>query len=181
MTCIVALEVDGQVYMGSDRAGSNGFTTLTVAAPKVFRNGPLLVGYTSSFRMGQLLQYGLRVPTESPSWDVDRWVSQELMAAVRATFGEGGWNEAQHGVARGGNWLAAIAGRLYEIQANYAFIRSVTGEYAIGSGEYHALGSLHATRNLGWLPETRILAALNAAAEHVTTVSGPFDLTEQAA
>jgi ATP-dependent protease HslVU (ClpYQ) peptidase subunit len=179
VTCIVAVEADGIVYMGSDHAGSNGYTLTPVEASKTFTNGPLLIGYTTSFRMGQILQYGLIVPSHTLSWDLDRWVATDLMVAVRATFEAHGWNQTEKNVATGGNFLMAVGGRCYEIQSNYSFLRSATGEYAVGSGENHALGSLHTTR--GQEPAVRVMRALEAAAEHCTGVAGPFDLTTQKA
>jgi hypothetical protein len=162
--------------MGSDRAGSNGHTTSTVEAPKVFTNGPLLIGITSSFRMGQILQYGLRVP-KGHRKDTDRWVAIDLMAAVREAFDRHGWNRVDDGRALGGSYLLACRGRLYEVQDDYSALRYPRGEYSVGSGADHALGSLHASR--GGQPEDRILAALEAAAEHVMSVDGPFDILTQ--
>jgi ATP-dependent protease HslVU (ClpYQ) peptidase subunit len=180
VTCIVALETGRGVWMGSDRAGSDGYTIGAVCSPKTFHNGPLLIGYTSSFRMGQLLQYALQPPLHSLGWDIDRWVATDLMRALRTAYADHGWDALHHNVAEGGNFLLALRGRCYEIQSDYSFLRSPTGEYAIGSGCYHALGSLHATRD--WAkPKARVLAALEAAAEHVATVAGPFDVTRQRA
>jgi ATP-dependent protease HslVU (ClpYQ) peptidase subunit len=177
VTCIVAVEHDGVVYMGSDRAGSDGWGIGTVAAAKTFRNGPLLIGYTTSFRMGQLLQYALVPPTDTLTWDVDRWVATDLMAAIREAYDAHGWDETESNKHVGGNFLLAVAGRAYEIQSNYSFIRKVTGEYAVGSGEMFALGSLHSTRDLD--PLDRVRLALEAAAEMSPSVAGPFDYVTQ--
>lgn len=175
MTCIVAVEHDGTVYMGSDRAGSSSWSIGIVDAPKTFRNGPLLIGYTTSFRMGQILQYGLTVPSHTLDWDVDRWVAIDLMGAVREAFEEHHWNKDNSGVAEGGSFLVAVEGRAYEVQTDYSAIRNVAGEYATGSGEDFARGSLCSTR--GWDdPEARVLAALEAAAECSPSVAGPFDV-----
>lgn len=178
MTCIVAVEHEGVVYMGSDRAGSNGYTIAPYDAPKTFTNGPALIGFTSSFRMGQILRYGLEVPSHTLSWDVDRWMATDFMLALREAYGRHGWDRTDNGVAKGGNFLIAIHGRCYEVHSNYAFLRSVSGEYATGSGEDHAMGALYATRS--WSdPTARVMNALEAAAEHCTTVAGPFDIVTQ--
>lgn len=177
MTCIVALETPAGVWMGGDRMGSDGYTGAPVEAPKVFRNGPLLIGYTTSFRMGQVLQYGLQVPVDSLSWDVDRWVSVDLVPAIRSAFETHGWDRVKEGRAHGGYFLVAVAGRCYGIQSDYSALRTTSGEYATGSGEYLALGSLHATR--GQDPKDRVRRSLEAAAEHVVSVAGPFDVEFQ--
>lgn len=180
MTCIVAIETADGVWMGGDRAGSNRYTIHAQDASKTFTNGPLLIGYTTSFRMGQILQYALTVPSHTLTWDVDRWVATDLMKAIREAYTEHGWDRLTENVAQGGNFLAAVAGRCYEIQSDYSFTRRTSGEYAVGSGEDHAFGSLHSTRD--WDDAAaRVTAALEAAAEHVTTVCGPFDIEHQAA
>jgi ATP-dependent protease HslVU (ClpYQ) peptidase subunit len=173
VTCIVAVETRRGVWLGADSAGSNGYTIGPVESPKLFHNGPALFGICGSFRMGQILRYGLRVPTESLGWDVDRWIATDFAKALRKAYAEHGWDFVEAGVAEQGNFLVSVAGRCYEIQSDYSFLRSPVGEYAIGSGTYHALGSLHATRDYA-RPKDRLLASLEAAAEHVMSVAAPF-------
>ena len=57
MTCIVGVVDKGIVHMAGDKLGSNGFTKGISVRPKVFHNGDFLVGYTTSFYMGQLLEF----------------------------------------------------------------------------------------------------------------------------
>jgi len=62
MTCIVGIQHDGRVYIGGDSAGVAGYSITSRADAKVFTVGPYVMGFTSSFRMGQLLRYGLKAP-----------------------------------------------------------------------------------------------------------------------
>lgn len=179
MTCIVALETPAGVVMGADRMASTWTTTITLDDPKIFTNGPLLIGACGSIRHGQLLKYSLVVPVDTLSWDRDRWVAHNLAYAIQHTFETHGAKPIKDGVSRGNNALCAVGGRCYELQSDYSFTRAVNGEYAIGSGEEYALGSLHATRG-NPDPEARVRAALEAAAEHTPTVAGPFDIEWQA-
>lgn len=57
MTCIVGVTHKGRVYMGGDSAGVSGLDLTVRKDQKVFRNGEFAIGFTSSFRMGQILQY----------------------------------------------------------------------------------------------------------------------------
>lgn len=180
MTCIVALETPNGVWMGADRLASGKWTGITLQAPKVFTNGPAMFGVCGSVRQMQLLQYSLTVSDHGITWDVDRWVAHDLAWAIRHTFDTHGAKYVKDGVDWSGNYLLAIRGRAYELQSDYSFTRSTSGEYAIGSGEEVALGSLHATRGHPD-PQHRILAALEAAAEHVVSVAGPFDIVHQEA
>ena len=59
MTCIAAVGEAEQVFMGGDSMLAAGWDARISAMPKVFRNGPLLIGVAGSLRMLQLLQYKL--------------------------------------------------------------------------------------------------------------------------
>ena len=60
MTVIVALKNKDEVVMGGDCAGVGWNYDIQMRSdPKVFRVGRFVIGYTSSFRMGQLLRFGL--------------------------------------------------------------------------------------------------------------------------
>ena len=71
MTCVVGLIEDNTIYLGADSLGSNGHSKSEYRFPKVFQNGDFLIGYTSSFRMGQMLQYELDLSDIHPKecWD----------------------------------------------------------------------------------------------------------------
>lgn len=175
MTVIVAIETSQGVWMGGDRLASDDVSGSILDAPKVFTNGPLLIGVAGSLRMDGLLRYCLDGVHADGVSDLDRWAVKTLAPAIRATLTDGGINP---NVDLPGLALFAIAGRVYELESNCALIRSTTGEYAIGSGRHVAYGSLHSTR--AWSsPEARVAAALAAAAEHVTTCAGPFDVVWQ--
>jgi ATP-dependent protease HslVU (ClpYQ) peptidase subunit len=174
MTCIVAVETDKGVWIGADRLGSNGHIGSPVTFPKIFSNGSLTIGYTSSFRMGQLLQYALKVPNLPVNANLDKWVATDLVKAIREAFKDNEWNESKDGVAIGGAFLVVVKNRVYEIQSDFSFLRSISGEYAVGSGQDYALGSLRSTR--GQEPEKRLIEALATAAEYVVSVGEPFDV-----
>lgn len=175
MTCIIAIEQNNQVFMGADRMGSNGYSGEPVAFSKLFQNGIVTIGYSGSFRAGQILQYALEIPTKTLTDDIDKWVAIDLTQAIRTAYKENGWLEEKDGKAVGAPILIAVKGRCYQIQTDFSFIRSLTGEYATGSGMDYALGSLRSTR--GKIPpKKRIIEALETASEYVVSVQAPFDL-----
>jgi len=198
MTCIVALEIPGVgVVMGGDRAAGSGARMFDTSTPKIVSNGELMMGFTSSYRMGQLLQYALVPPMESLGWDVDRWVTVDFMGALMSAFTAARWDEVALGnVAKGGNFLLAVRGRCYEVQENYAWNRFASGEYSVGSGEDIAHGALSALRPVAAMQpgrflsveqrniavregESRVRHALEIAVAHVGSVRPPFDLEFQ--
>lgn len=173
MTCIVGIEHDGGVTIGADSAGIAGLSVTIRADTKVFRNGEFVMGFTTSFRMGQLLRYSLVPPTPA-DWDIDRFMATEFVTAVRDCLREGGYSRIESGAESGGTFLVGIRGRLYRIDEDYQIGRSVDLYDACGCGEEFALGALHA--NGGLEPEDRVRGALEAAAHHSAGVAAPFHL-----
>ena len=63
MTCIVGCIHNGKVFLAGDQLGSNGYYKENhEKLTKVFKVGEFLIGYTTSFRMGQILQYSWTPP-----------------------------------------------------------------------------------------------------------------------
>lgn len=173
MTCIVGIEHDGRVSIGGDSAGLAGWSKTIRADEKVFRVGPYAMGFTTSFRMGQLLRYSLDVP-EPDTGDVDRFMATTFVDAVRRTLNEGGYAKTEAGVEQGGVFLVGIHDKLYQIDSDYQFGRSVNGYLAVGCGADLALGSLHTTAQYDITPADRALHALEAAAALSGGVAAPF-------
>src|SRR5262245_34038271 len=105
MTCIVGFVEGRSVWIGGDSAGVGGYDLTVRADEKVCRNGPMLFWFTSSFRMGQLLRYGLTVPERFPSMDVDKFMVTTFVDAVRECLKGHGWAEKRNEQERGGCFL----------------------------------------------------------------------------
>lgn len=89
MTAIVGLVHDGVVHVGGDSAGVGGWSMTVRADAKVFRNGPYVFGFTTSFRMGQLIRWSLEVPL--PDGDLERFMCTVFIDAVRDCLKAGGY------------------------------------------------------------------------------------------
>ncbi len=171
VTCIVGLEYDGRVIIGGDSAGVAGYSITVRADTKVFRNSEFIMGFTSSFRMGQLLRYSL-VPPLPQTWDIDRFMATDFISAVRDCLREGGYARNESGSEEGGVFLVGIRGRLYRIDSDFQIGRSIDLYDAVGCGEEFALGSLFGSAHLD--PLERVGLALEAAAYHSSAVCPPF-------
>lgn len=79
MTCITAMVKGDHVWMAGDLMGSNGFTKKIYPDSKVFVNGEFIIGYTSSFRMGQLLQYNWEQPPRLEGMTTENIFSSMLL------------------------------------------------------------------------------------------------------
>ena len=173
MTCIAAVVADGRVWMGGDSAGVGGYDLVVRADRKVFRNGPYVMGFTTSFRMGQLLQFGFEppAPPESPR-DLLRFMATAFVDAVRERLKAGGWASKSNEQESGGVFLVGVRGRLFEIGSDYQVGESLHGYAAVGCGDQIAHGALFTTE--GRLPVDRVLMALTAAERFSAGVRRPF-------
>src|ERR1017187_9708964 len=128
MTCIVGLEHDGKVWMGGDAAStdSNGTDQVRHARPKVFTvnrgsgTDAFLIGFTSSFRMGQLLQYSLTPPVCAKHRDPFEYMVNDLADTLRDLFRSKGFlSTGDEGKDQGGDFLIGFRGTLYSIAQDF--------------------------------------------------------------
>lgn len=174
MTCVVGLVDSGRVWMGADSAGMDDRYAMQIRKdPKVFRVGGTVFGFTSSFRMGQLLAHSLRLPDlPGRSDDLMGWMVGTLIGEVRRTLKDGGYARKDAEQEQGGVFLVGIRGRLFMVDCDYQVGETICGYNAVGCGDQIALGALFASPDRS--PHERVLTALSAAAELSGGVRGPF-------
>lgn len=179
MTCIVGLESNGKVIIGGDSAGVSGYDVVIRRDPKVFRNGPFLIGYTSSFRMGQLLRFRLAVEEQHADVDDFEFMATVFVDAVRDCFGAYGFKRKEDDRDQGGTFMVGYKGLLYMVHDGFQVAMSANGFAACGCGESYALGALASTEAM--TPTDRIKHALEIAERFSTGVRGPFVIEELSA
>lgn len=172
MTCIAGLEHGGKVYIGGDSAGVSGWSLRVRADEKVFVNGPFVMGFTTSFRMGQLLRYSLVVSTQAAHVDDQTFMHTEFIDAVRNCLRVGGYAEVSNGREAGGSFLVGYRGSLYFVGDDFQIGRVSGGFDAVGCGAELAIGAMAAAsiRN----PTARVTQALKIAEDYSAGVRGPF-------
>jgi ATP-dependent protease HslVU (ClpYQ) peptidase subunit len=170
MTCIVGLVDKGDVYIGGDSAGVAGLSLSIRADEKVFGNGPFLMGFTQSFRMGQLLRYKFAPPAQTVHQDDMEYMVTSFVDAVRQCFSGNGFGDKD--ATLGGNFLVGYKGNLYNVERDYQVGKLHAPFDAVGCGADLALGAMFATEKMK--PEDRINMALSAAATFSAGVSPPF-------
>jgi hypothetical protein len=170
MTCIVGIADQGHVYIGGDSAGVAGYQITVRADTKVFTVGPYLMGFTTSFRMGQLLRYTFKPP--KPTGNLNRFMVAQFIPAVAECVEDGGWLTVKDGVREGGTFLVGVNGHLFSIDSDFQVGVATDGYEAVGCGADIAFGSLHSTK--GQPARTRVRRALEASAHHSAGVTGPF-------
>lgn len=176
MTCIVGLidKSTGKVWIGGDAAGVNSsYSRTQMAEAKVFANGGFVFGYTTSFRMGQLLRYRFKPPHREEGRDLMAYMVCDFIDGVRRTLKDAGYAKKLNEEESGGTFLVGHQGRLFRIEDYYSIIESAGGYDACGCGEDFARGALFTTAK-DLAPEARVKQALKAAAHHSAGVCAPF-------
>ena len=175
MTCVAAYKTMGGVWMGADSAGVSGYGLCVRKDRKVFRNGPMLFGFTSSFRMGQILRHSFIIPDRGRA-SVDRYMHTTFIDAVRDALASGGYRRKTNEEEHGGEFLVAYAGRIFHIQEDFQVAESRADFDACGCGAHVALGSMFCSKSskVRGTPREIVTTALRAAEQYSAWVRGPF-------
>ena len=173
MTCIIGLVEKGSVYIGGDSASVDSGFGLTIRADqKVFISGDFVMGFTSSFRMGQLLRYSLKPPIYHPDVDLTTYMVTDFINAVRDCLKLGGYARKEKEEETAGIFLVGFRGHLFKIESDYQVSISTQSFDACGCGQDIALGTMYA--NISLNPEDRIRQALEAAETFSAGIRRPF-------
>lgn len=178
MTCIVGLVYKGSVYIGGDSAGTSGTDIKIRLDPKVFIiQKRFIIGFTSSFRMGQLLNFSFKPTLQMKAQSDYEYMCSDFISAVRKCFNDGGFMEKDKTDGNrdeGGNFLVGYRGVLYEIGEDFQVGINEEPYCSVGCAEDYAHGSLYTTAMLRMSPKRRITLALEVATHFSTAVRPPF-------
>lgn len=180
MTAIIGMidQETGITYIGADSLGSNGCSKVVRKDKKVFKlkdTPNALIGFTSSYRMGQLLMYanGLIDKRDEPNINHE-YITTKFIPNTIKLFENGGFNTNNSGAKKGGFFMLAYKDKLWGIECDYQVSESVDNYIAMGIGERFALGSLYSTENTKLTPIERIHLALQSASKFAIGVAPPF-------
>lgn len=191
MTCIVAVTDGRTVILGGDSAAAQGQELRVRADPKVFLAGNhYAIGFTTSFRMGQILRYSVELPeppSKSEPVDLERFMVAEFVPVVRQAFVDHGFAKtvrfsppgdrsfSEEGQEFGGLFLVGVAGQIFEIRQDYHIAQPAVPYSAVGCGASVALGALHALQSYEEISlEERASMALAASEAYCASVRRPF-------
>lgn len=179
MTCIVAYKEGGEVHIGGDSAATDSNYCSDVRTDrKVFstEDGRFLIGFTSSFRMGQILQYKLTVPEHKAGVSDHGFMCTTFVDAVRQLFTDNGVNKTENGVEECGTFIVIYNSQIFIIEEDFQVCQNSESYAAVGSGSTLALGAFHAMKNENMRAEEKVVRALKAATHHNCTVRQPYVL-----
>ena len=176
MTCIVGLVHGDRVIIGGDSAGvTQGWGIQARNDSKVGNVGEFVIGFTDSFRMGQVLLYRFKPPL----------IEGELMAymvgpfidELRRTLRSAGYAERINDRETGGTFLVGVRGRLFRISSDYQVGESRDAYDSVGCGADIALGSMYSSGLvIDNAPKARVMEALAAAQHFSGGVRQPFNV-----
>lgn len=182
MTCIAAIiDKDGVGHIACDSLGSNPRTKNTYINQKIFTVGDMLIGFTSSYRMGQILQYRLELPVAAVGQSLEQWLHTDFVDAVRATLTQNGFMHVENNEEAAGTFLIVVSGRIFTVQDDLSILESVDNFEACGSGEDYARATMNTLVSYGVDDPSVILTeAIEAATKYVPSVGGEIYMLSEA-
>lgn len=189
MTCIVALRAGTSIWMGADSMSGSpaDYSVSPTKSRKIVAVGDMVIGFTTSWRMGQLLAHPdigalLRHREGADSDDVHL---QALIDVIRNALKDGGFAKVENGVEQGGEFMVARGDRFFTVHSDYSVHEPAEDFTAIGCGAHHAIGYLHAMVPLAargmrivddtsFEPPSLVDGALRCAERYSMGVRGPF-------
>jgi len=184
VSCVIGLRDDeGGIWIGADSASIQGWDMVLRKDAKVFRRlyggeqqEPMVIGFTGSYRMGQILQYEMTLEdldlyTDAAAMD---YMVQSFIPAAREALRKGGALAYENGEERCHEFLVGFRGHLYYIGRDFQVGEPQDPFIAVGCGAQAAMGAMVVLKYTEAAPRTKIVAALGAA-EHLNIgVRKPF-------
>jgi ATP-dependent protease HslVU (ClpYQ) peptidase subunit len=150
MTIIVGIQSEGKVWIGGDSQGSAGWEKTQRADEKVFVAHGIAYGFTTSYRMGQILRYHAEeVLSTCRKDDTMRYVVTCLVPMWRRILTENGFTKTTNGREETGQFLIGVDGQLFSIEADMQVGKPALPYAACGCGFAYALGALHTMTRSG--------------------------------
>jgi ATP-dependent protease HslVU (ClpYQ) peptidase subunit len=171
MTCIVAIRQKNKVWIGGDSAGTNSSTRRIREDSKVFRLDKFVFGYTTSFRMGQLIRHKFQPGLLTQSNNPDNIIF-DIVEQVRKILEEYKYSRIESNESTGGEFIVAWKNNLYTVYSDFQYAKVKDNFTSCGCGVSFALGSLFETGNIN--PHKRIIRALKTAEYFSNSVIRPF-------
>lgn len=179
MTCIIGYndKENKKLYMIGDSAGvaSNG-TDITIRKdPKVFINGEFLIGFTTSFRMGQILQ-NIDFPKNTSKKSDFEFMCTDFIDTVIKAFTKNKYGKLVNDEKQGGVFMVGYNGNLYTIFTDNQVAIHNKPYDSVGCCRRYALGSMASLQDSGHDIETMLTMAMDVSVEFCGGVRPPYTL-----
>lgn len=172
MTVIAAYDDGKHIWIGSDSAGSDTWSTFDYGS-KLIKKHDYYIGFTSSYRTADVIREARNLPKEIKGIK-DVRVFRDRLAKLLIKAG-GLKDSPNNGELREHPVGLIIISRsgIYNIMSDYQIHKIEEGYYSVGSGYLAALGVLNFAKNLNMKNgEEVIQGAVKAAMSHVVSCGG---------
>jgi ATP-dependent protease HslVU (ClpYQ) peptidase subunit len=174
VTVIVGLAAKGRVYIGGDSSGFSGWDKQRRRDTKVFALGEAVIGFTSSYRMGQIIRFHMKPPVVDAGEDEFDALGARWIPELRQKLKEHGYSTVDNNREDGGTFIVGWRGRVFVVHDDFQIAESADGFNSVGIGANYALGALHGMN--GHAPKEKVRIALEAAERFSGGVGGPFTI-----
>jgi len=177
MTCVVGIALNGKIYMGADSCSSDVSEKYGRKDAKVFESHDMLLGYSGSWRFGNLFRFKFDPPAQRSDKEDFEFLVTDWVDALRTVCKSEGYTKIEDNEESfDGSALIGYKGKLYVLEGDWNIGEPNMDYAAIGSGSAVALGALYASvkASKSMTPKARIEAALEAASEYAVGVAPPF-------
>lgn len=178
MTCIVGYVDSGKVYIGADSCGTKCDVNTIRKDKKVFKNGEFLIGFTTSFRMGQLLRYKFKPPKIKKDEDIVKYMCTDFIDSIQKLFKDNNYGEIINGEQTGGEFLIGVRGRLFYIDPDFQVGESTKKFHSCGCGWEFALSAMYILEKTSISPENKIKLSLKSSEYFSGHVRRPFHILD---
>ena len=167
MTTLAAYQGDGWSVIGCDsRASDEGGRPMTIATHKITENNGYLIAGSGASRGSNILQFGWKPPKPTKLEDLDLFMTQKFIPAMRKVFIDAGYDMKEDGdaAAQDSDFIISIHGVIYPVFEDYSWDRDINGIYFSGSGGDIALGVMesYCHGGLPFSPEDAEIAVTTA-------------------
>lgn len=180
MTCILAyIDKNKTAHMVGDSAATDvsQHTRLDLNSKKIFKHGNMLMGYTTSLRMGQLIENCLEIPERTEGLTDYQYLIKQLIPVLYKLYTDEGYMLSNE--KKGGTFIIAWNGMLYVIDDNFAVLQVTNCFVSVGSGASYATAAFcalleHEVVNFIGVREA-MESVLEITSRYNITVSGRLD------
>jgi ATP-dependent protease HslVU (ClpYQ) peptidase subunit len=147
MTTLAAVQGKGWAVVGCDsRSSDESGRPMDMATHKIIENNGILIAGSGAGRGSNLLQFGWKAPKPTASEDLDKFMTQKFIPAMRRLFVDAGYDMKEDGDAAShdSSFLIIVRGVIYPVFEDYSWDRDTRGIYYSGSGGDVALGAMEA-------------------------------------
>ncbi len=180
MTCIVGMAVGGKLYMGGDSctADVEGSMEKSIRKDaKVFETRDMLIGYSGSWRFGQIIRWIFDPPAQKTDQEDLEYLVTDWVAELKKTCNAEGYSKIENNEeTMESTALLGYKGKLYVLDGDWNIGEPAEDYAALGAGSAVAMGAMFATfkASKSMTPKARLEVALQAASEYIVGISPPY-------